>query len=94
MNESIAMITAGSEIMTGQASTVAKGLQTIGINIQKIAQKSKTLEYTVNGATTSVNLFNEAGEQLSTYDVLKEISADWQKMNASEQGALASALAG
>ena len=94
MNESIAMITAGSEIMTGQASTVAKGLQTIGINIQKIAQKSKTLEYTVNGATTSVNLFNEAGEQLSTYDVLKEISADWKKMNASEQGALASALAG
>ena len=70
------------------------GRTTIGINIQKIAQKSKTLEYTVNGATTSVNLFNEAGEQLSTYDVLKEISADWQKMNGSEQGALASALAG
>lgn len=93
-DQTIGLITAGTEIMVGQASTVSRGLQTIGININKVAQTSKQLEIAVGGATKQIDLFDDAGNQLSTFDVLKQISEQWDNMTTSEKTAIASTLAG
>lgn len=90
----IGLITAGTEQLTGQASTVSKGLTTIGINISSLAQKTGELTYNVDGTTKSLSLLNDAGDALSEFDVLKEIAGDWDNMNKSEQNAIATALAG
>lgn len=80
--------------MTNQASKVSKGLRSIGANIVKMANDSGKLEYTVKGVTKSVSLFNEEGEMLSTFDVLKEVSKNWDEMTKSEQSSLALLQAG
>ena len=90
----IGLITAGTEQLTGQASTVSKGLTTIGINISSLAQKTGELTYNVDGTTKSLSLLNDAGDALSEFDVLQEIAKDWDNMNKSEQNAIATALAG
>lgn len=69
-------------------------LQTIGININKLAQTSDTLSLSVGGATKQIKLFDDAGNQLSTFDVLNQISQQWENMSNAEQTAIASTLAG
>jgi TP901 family phage tail tape measure protein len=94
MSESISLITAGTEIMTGQASKVSKGLRSIGANIVKLADDTGVLEYSVNGVTKSLSLFDEQGKALSTFDVLSEVAKDWDNMSQAEQSNLALAQAG
>ena len=94
MSESISLVTAGTELMTGQASKVSKGIRSIGANIIKLANDAGVLEYSVNGATKSLSLFDEQGEMLSTFDVLKEVAKDWDNMTTAEQSSLALAQAG
>ena len=94
MSESISLVTAGTELMTGQASKVSKGIRSIGANIIKLANDTGVLEYSVNGATKSLSLFDEQGEMLSTFDVLKEVAKDWDNMTTAEQSSLALAQAG
>ena len=60
INEVIGMVTAGAEILTGNASKVARGIKTIGANITQMAAGAKTLEFQVKGVTQSVDLWNEA----------------------------------
>ena len=94
LNESIALVTAGTEIMTGQAGKVARGLRTIGANITQLAQEAQTFEIQVNGVTKSVNLWNEAGtDMLDTYKVLQQISKYWKDMTNAERSSLAITLA-
>lgn len=94
LNESIALVTAGTEIMTGQAGKVARGLRTIGANITQLAQNAKEFDITVNGATKTIQLWNETGtDMLNTYDVLKQISAEWDNMTNAEKSSLAIDLA-
>ncbi len=69
-------------------------LQSIGININKLSQGADTLSISVNGATKEIELFDDAGNQLSTFDVLSQIAEQWDNMNTAEQTALASTLAG
>lgn len=93
--ESIGLITAGVEIMTGQASKVARGLRTIGNNIADTANGLGTLEYSVGGATKQISLLDSAtGDMKSTFQVLKDIKTDWDNMSLSEQQSIAIALAG
>ena len=94
ISESIALTTAGSEVMTGQAGKVSRGLRSIGANIVKLADSTGTLEYSVNGVTKSLSLFDEQGKALSTFDVLESVSKDWDKMTQAEQSNLALAQAG
>lgn len=94
MSESISLTTAGTELMTGQASKVSKGLRSIGANIVKLADDTGVLEYSVGGATKSLSLFNDEGEALSTFDVLSKVAEDWNKMSQAEQSSLALAQAG
>ena len=94
LNSSIALVTAGTEIMTGQAGKVARGLRTIGANITQLAQNAKEFDITVNGATKTIQLWNENGtDMLNTYDVLKQISAEWDNMTNAEKSSLAIDLA-
>ena len=83
-----------TEIMTGQASRVSRGLVSVGANIIKLANNAGKLDYTVKGATKSIKLFDDAGELKNTYDVLTEISEGWSQMSNAEQSSLAISLAG
>ena len=94
LSSSIALVTAGTEIMTGQAGKVARGLRTIGANITQLAQESKEFEIQVDGATRTIQLWNDAGtDMLSTYSVLKQISVYWNEMTNAEKSSLAITLA-
>lgn len=95
INEVIGMVTAGAEILTGNASKVARGIKTIGANITQMAAGAKTLEFQVKGVTQSVNLWNEAGtDVLSTYEVLQQISTYWNDMTDAEKSALGLLVSG
>lgn len=94
--ETIALVTSGTEVMTGQASKVARGLRTIGNNIANLAQKSDTLEISVNGVTKQIALLDSTtGEMRNTFDILQDIYTNgWNDMSNAEQQALAISLAG
>lgn len=94
MSQTMSLVTAGTEIMTGQASRVSRGLVSVGANIIKLANSAGKLDYTVQGATKSIKLFDDAGELKNTYDVLTEISEGWSQMSNAEQSSLAISLAG
>lgn len=95
-NETIGLVTAGTEIMTGQASKVARGLRTIGNNIANLAQKSDTLEISVGGITKQISLLDSTtGDMKNTFDVLQDIYINgWNEMSNAEKQALAISLAG
>lgn len=95
IDETIGLTTAGTEVMTGQASKVSKGLRSIGANITKLASSGKSLDYTIDGATKSISLFDKStGDMKNTYQVLSEIAGGWNSMTNSEKSALALSLAG
>lgn len=93
--ETIGLVAAGTEIMQGQATKVARGLRTIGNNLADLANESGELEYKIGGATESLSLMDDAtGDMKSTYQILSEIAQDWDKMSNAEQQALGISLAG
>lgn len=94
LSESMSLVTAGSEVMVGQASRVSRGVVSIGANIVKLADTTGQLQYQIDGATKSIKLFDEAGELKSTYQVLSEVADGWDKMSTAEQSSLALSLAG
>ena len=94
-DENIGMLTAGTEVLTGQASKVGKGLQSIGINIANAATATGKLSYQVGNTTKTISLLDSAtGDMRSTFSVLQDISKDWDNMNNSQKTALSSLLAG
>lgn len=95
LNESIALITAGTEIMTGKATQVSNGLKSIGANIIKLANQYGELKVEANGSVETISLIDkETGDLKSTYQVLSEVAGYWDKMSKAEQSALALSLAG
>lgn len=94
MGESMSLVTAGSEVMVHQASRVSRGVVSIGANLVKLANSAGELKYTMDGATKSIKLFDDAGELKSTYKVLSEVADGWDKMSTAEQSSLAISLAG
>ena len=94
-NQTIGLVVAGAEILTGQSSKVAKGLRTIGNNLADAANEAGYIEYKVGGATKSLNLFDASGKNLkSTFQILSDLKDDWDKMSNAEQQALGIAYAG
>lgn len=83
--ETIGLITAGTEIMVGRSSQVARGLNTIAANIVK--HKDLLAEYGIEVEDSNGNL-------KSTYDVLKELKPQWDKMTDAERNAVGVTLAG
>nr|DAN14825.1 MAG TPA: minor tail protein [Caudoviricetes sp.] len=94
-DEVMGLLTAGTEQLTGQASKVGKGLQTIGINIAQVATEAGELSYEVGNTTKTISLLDEAtGDMRSTFDVLSDIAKDWNSMTDAQQTAISNALAG
>lgn len=91
IDQTIALITAGTEILANQPGKVSKGLRSIGAEIVKIAGESGKLDVSVNGSAQSIELVNEkTGELVSTYDVLDKVSTEyWGKMTEQEKTDLA-----
>ena len=94
-DEVMGLLTAGTEQLTGQASKVGKGLQTIGTNIAQVATEAGELSYEVGNTTKTISLLDEAtGDMRSTFDVLSDIAKDWNSMTDAQQTAISNALAG
>ncbi|PNX47347.1 MAG: phage tail tape measure protein [Thermoplasmata archaeon M9B1D] len=92
MNEALGLVTSAVEVMPNQASRVSNGLRTIAIEIGNLQSKSKTLEVSVGGVTKEIDLFNESGESLGTFDVLNEINENWDKMTDKEKQSIATMI--
>lgn len=83
--QTIGLVTAGTEIMVGRSSQVARGLNTIAANIVK--NKDLLAQYGIEVEDSNGNL-------KSTYDVLKELKPKWDKMTDAERNAVGVTLAG
>lgn len=94
MDETIGLVTAGTEIMTDQGDKVARGLRTIGANILGFAKNNRTLEYTASGVKKSISFFDDTGAIKNTYQILSDIAQNWKDMSTEEQSALGLQLAG
>lgn len=81
----IGLVTAGTEIMTGRSSQVARGLNTIASRIVKNQDALKAYGIQVEEAN---------GNLKSTYDVLAELKPTWDSMSEAERVALGDAIAG
>lgn len=92
IDETIGLTVAGTEILTGQAGKVSRGLRSVGAELVKLANDSGEFTYQVNGTTKALSLFDEQGKMLSTFDALEKIYQDWDKMNEAEQSSLALTL--
>ncbi len=81
----IGLVTAGTEIMTGRSSQVARGLNTIASRIVK--NQGALKDYGIQVEDVNGNL-------KSTYDVLAELKPTWDTMSEAERVALGDAIAG
>lgn len=81
----IGLVTAGTEIMTGRSSQVARGLNTIASRIVK--NQGALEDYGIQVEDVNGNL-------KSTYDVLSELKPKWDTMSEAERVALGDAIAG
>lgn len=86
LDQTTALLTAGTTIFQHQSSQVARGLNTIGLNLTK--NKTKLEQYGI--ATTDSN-----GKLRSTYDILKDLHGVWDKLGETQERAdLGMTLAG
>lgn len=83
--ETIGLVTAGTEIMVGRSSQVSRGLNTIAANI---TQNQDTL------GKYGIVVQDANGNLKSTYDVLSELKPKWDEMSDAERTALGITLAG
>ena len=90
--QTIGMVTAGTEIMVGQPAKVGRGLRSIAINISKLAQENEYFE-AANGKV-KIALQDSNGEMRSTYDIMNDLGKVWGSLNETEQTTIATTLAG
>ena len=98
-NEVVGIMTAGTEIMVGQPSQVARGWRTIAANVLAAAQKSDV--YTAANDKVNVSMRNSNGELKNTYEIMKSlyegqegVSKGWKELSEEEQSLIAVELAG
>ena len=93
--QTIGLVTAGTEILTGQGSKVAKGLRTIGNNFANAAKKGQDIEYSVGGVTKSLSLLDKTtGDLKPTFEIFKDLKEDWDNMTDAEKQSLGITYAG
>lgn len=85
IDETIALVTAGTEIMTGRSLQVARGLNTIA---SRITNNEELL------AKYGIALRDSSGELRSTFDILSDLAVAWQDMSSAEQVSVGNTLAG
>lgn len=85
IDQTMGMLTAGTTIFQHQSSRVARGLNTVAINITK--NKDALAKY-------GINVEDANGHLKSTYDVLDELKPKWDAMTDAERTSLGQTLAG
>lgn len=95
----VGIMTAGTEIMVGMPSQVARGWRTIGANILQIAQSSD--EYVAASGKVKIATRDQNGEMKNTYSMMKDlytgidgVSVAWKDLSKEEQSAIALQLGG
>ena len=90
--ETIGIITAGTEVMVGQPAKVARGWRTIGANIAKVAESAE--KYEAANGKVSISMRNSNGELKSTYEFLGDLSKEWGNLTNEEKQQIGVQLAG
>lgn len=90
--QTIGLVTAGTEIMVGQPAKVGRGLRSIAINIANLAKENERFQ-AANGKV-DIALQKSNGEMRSTYDIMQDLGEVWGSLNETEQTSIATALAG
>lgn len=83
--QTIGLVTAGTEIMQGRSAQVARGLNMIASRIVK--NQSALAAY-------GITVQNADGSLKSTYDVLTELAPQWEAMSDAQRVALGDSIAG
>lgn len=85
LEQTIGLITAGTEIFQGKSQQVARGLNTVA---SRVAKNGEAL------AQYGVSIQDANGDLKATYDILKELKPQWDIMTNAEKVALGTTLAG
>ena len=85
IEETTALLTAGTTIFQGRSTQVARGLNMIATRVAKNGDELKKYGVDINDAN---------GQLKSTFQILQELSPAWDKMSKAEQVALGNTLAG
>ena len=83
--ETLGLVTAGTEIFVGRSSQVARGLSTIASNTAKAGEEL---------AKYDIDVKNADGSMRSTYDILKDVAKIWKELDDSQRQALGETLSG
>lgn len=97
--ETMGLVTAGTEVMVNQPGKVGRGLRTIALNIAALSKESDT--WTAANGKVNVSLKDQEGNMRSTYDIMTDLykgvkgqSVAWDKLSNSERTAIAQQAAG
>lgn len=85
--QTIGIITAGTEIMVGQPSKVARGWRTIGANITKLAKETDT--YRDASGKVEIQMRKQDGTMKNTYEFLSDLHDSWDSLNNEQKTAIA-----
>lgn len=85
IEETTALLTAGTTIFQGRSQQVARGLNMIATRVAKNEEEL---------AKYDVSVKDSNGELRSTYDILTDLAPKWEEMSKAEQVALGNTLAG
>ena len=85
--QTIGIITAGTEIMVGQPSKVARGWRTIGANITKLAKETDT--YRDASGKVNIEMRKQDGTMKNTYEFLTDLHKQWGNLNNEQKTAIA-----
>ena len=85
IEETTALLTAGTTIFQGRSSQVARGLNMIATRVAKNEEEL---------AKYGVSINDSNGQLRSTYDILVDLAPAWNSMSKAEQVALGNTLAG
>ena len=88
----IGIRTAGTEIMVGQPSKVARGWRTIGANITKLAKETDV--YRDASGKVEIQMRKSDGTMKNTYEFLTDLHKSWGDLNKEQQTAIALQMGG
>ena len=90
--QTIGIITAGTEIMVGQPAKVARGWRTIGANISKLAKETDT--YRDASGKVNIEMRKQDGTMKNTYEFLSDLHKSWGSLNKEQKTAIALQMGG
>ena len=99
MSETIALITAGAEVMTGQSSRVARGLRSITLNLQGMNDEGEQDLHLVAAMESDFNklgitLYNSDGQLKSTFEILSALADKFPELDQNTKNYYASLIGG